>query len=133
VRILSAIAGQELNISALGEGLQQVVILGRIPEHVTCVPIDFNTEARGDRLLETGYPTPDAVVFDYVFRAVLEGARKHGEITNMRRYRFMSGEGLTFGIAEGADLTMLYFNGKNASRRITGGYGIAAGMVRARR
>ncbi len=157
------------------------VILGRIPEHITYVPIDFNTEALGDSLLKTGYDasqktlfiwqgvtmylTPDAVdatldfvvrhsaagsavVFDYLFRAVLEGAQKHGEVTNMRRYRFMSGESLIFGIAEGgveaflkahgfravtdvgsADLAALYFTGKNADRRIADGYGIAMGVV----
>jgi methyltransferase (TIGR00027 family) len=89
-----------------------------------------------------------AVVFDYVFRAVLEGAEKHSEISSMRRYRFMSGEGLTFGIAEGriedflrargfravkdvksADLKAMYFIGKNSDRRIADGYGIATGMV----
>jgi methyltransferase (TIGR00027 family) len=89
-----------------------------------------------------------AVVFDYIFSAVLEGTQKHNEVSNMRRYRFMSGEGLTFGIAEGAvepflkargfsavtalssdDLKMLYFIGKNADRRIAAGYGVATGVV----
>jgi O-methyltransferase involved in polyketide biosynthesis len=76
-----------------------------------------------------------AIVFDYVYRQVLDGVQKHSEITNMRRYRFMTGEGLTFGINEGAveaflkkrgfsqvrdidsiGLKQAYFTGNNARR-----------------
>jgi len=42
-----------------------------------------------------------AIVFDYLYRAVLEGIQRQNEIVNMRRYRFMTGEGLIFGISEG--------------------------------
>ena len=89
-----------------------------------------------------------AIVFDYVYQAVLDGIQKQSEITNIRRYRFMIGEGLTFGIPEGAAETFLqarsfqqvqdvtteelkaaYFTGKNANRKVVGGYGIAIGMV----
>ena len=89
-----------------------------------------------------------AIVFDYVYQAVLEGIQKQSEISNMRRYRFMTGEGLTFGIPEGTagtflrargfqqvkDVTMdelraAYFTGKNASRKVVGGYGIVIGKV----
>ncbi len=89
-----------------------------------------------------------AIVFDYVYQAVLDGRQKHSEISNMRRYRFMSGEGLTFGIAEGAAETFLkergfrqvedvnadflkaaYFAGKNAGRKVAGGYGIVTGTI----
>jgi len=88
------------------------------------------------------------IVFDYVYQAVLDGVQRHKEISGMRRYRFMTGEGLTFGIPEGAvgtflrtrgfltakDITMdelkaAYFTGKNASRKVTGGYGIVIGKV----
>ncbi len=88
-----------------------------------------------------------AIVFDYVYREVLEGELQ-SEVRNMRRYRFMSGEGLTFGIPEGtveaflrqrgfsqvkdvnaADLKQAYFTGKNAERKVAGGYGIAVGRV----
>lgn len=84
-----------------------------------------------------------AIVFDYIYRKVLEGVQKQGEISNMRRYRFMTGEGLTFGIEEGAveeflkergfrkvrdmnadGLKQAYFTGKNAGRKISPGYGI---------
>lgn len=89
-----------------------------------------------------------AIVFDYIYRGVLNGVHKHSEVSGMRRYRFMTGEGLTFGIAEGEieafmkrhgfhqvkdanvdDLRGAYFTGKNAGRKITGGYGIAIGVV----
>ena len=89
-----------------------------------------------------------AVVFDYVYQAVLDGAQKQNEITNMRRYRFMTGEGLTFSIPEGIvgaflqqrgfqsvkdvnaeALKAAYFTGKNASRKVVGGYGILIGKV----
>jgi methyltransferase (TIGR00027 family) len=89
-----------------------------------------------------------AIVFDYVYQAVLDGAQKQNEITNMRRYRFMTGEGLTFSIPEGIvgaflqqrgfqsvkdvnteDLKAAYFTGKNASRKVVGGYGIVIGTV----
>lgn len=89
-----------------------------------------------------------AVVFDYVYQAALDGVQKHVEISNMRRYRFMTGEGLTFGIPEGTaeaflrrrgfqhvqdvttdELKAAYFTGKNANRKLMGEYGIAFGKV----
>jgi methyltransferase (TIGR00027 family) len=89
-----------------------------------------------------------AIVFDYIYRKVLDGIQMHGEIRNMRRYRFMTGEGLTFGIDEGtveqflkkrgfsqvrdmdADgLKKAYFTGKNSGRKLTAGYGIAVAIV----
>jgi hypothetical protein len=66
----------------------------------------------------------------------------------MRRYRFITGEGLTFGIPEGAietfmkkrgfqqvkdvdvdELKATYFSGKNAGRAVAGGYGIVIGTI----
>lgn len=89
-----------------------------------------------------------AVVFDYIYRSVLDGIQKHSEVGGMRRYRFMTGEGLTFGIPEGAleaflkergfgevkdvnadDLKARYFTGRNAGRVVAGGYGIAIGTI----
>ena len=89
-----------------------------------------------------------AVVFDYVYQAVLDGVKKQSEISNIRRYRFLTGEGLTFGIAEGnaeaflwsrgfqqvkvvtnEELKAAYFTGKNASRKVVGGYGIVIGKL----
>lgn len=89
-----------------------------------------------------------AIVFDYVYKATLDGVQKQSEVSSMRRYRFMTGEGLTFGIAENdvetfmqargysrvknvnsAELKSAYFTGKNAGRKIVGGYGIVTGCV----
>jgi methyltransferase (TIGR00027 family) len=156
------------------------LIFGKAPEHVTYVPIDFNTQTLSAGLLACGYDpkrktlfiwqgvtmylTPEpvdttlsfvvnnsakgsAVVFDYIYRSVLD-AQKHSEVKGMRRYRFMTGEGLTFGIPEGTvetflkergfrhvndinadDLKACYFNGKNAGRTVAGGYGITTGTT----
>jgi methyltransferase (TIGR00027 family) len=89
-----------------------------------------------------------AIVFDYVYRDVLDGDQKHNEIRNMCRYRFMTGEGLTFGINEGMieafliergfhqvrdmdanGLKQAYFTGKNTRRKIASGYGIVVAEV----
>jgi methyltransferase (TIGR00027 family) len=89
-----------------------------------------------------------AVVFDYIYSNILQGARQPNEVVNMRRYRFMTGEGLTFGIPEGTveafltdrgfrevqdiqvdGLKKAYFRGKNTGRRVAGGYGIVIGKV----
>jgi O-methyltransferase involved in polyketide biosynthesis len=66
----------------------------------------------------------------------------------MRRYRFMTGEGLVFGIEEGAiepflmkrgfsqvrdrnanGLKQAYFTGRNTERNIASGYGIAVATI----
>ncbi len=89
-----------------------------------------------------------AIVFDYIYREALDGVQKHGEISNMRRYRFMTGEGLTFGIEEGRiepflnergfrkasdmgaeGLKQAYFTGENAGRKIASWYGIVVAEV----
>ena len=89
-----------------------------------------------------------AIVFDYIYKAVIDGTQKQNEITNIRRYRFMTGEGLTFGIPEGTvgaflrqrgfqqvidvnteTLKAAYFTGKNANRKVAGGYGIVIGKM----
>jgi methyltransferase (TIGR00027 family) len=89
-----------------------------------------------------------AIVFDYIYRLVLDEVQKHGEVSNMRRYRFMTGEGLIFGIEEGTveaflkergfrlvrdmdaqGLKQAYFTGRNAGRKIMSGYGIALAEV----
>jgi methyltransferase (TIGR00027 family) len=88
-----------------------------------------------------------AIVFDYLYQSVLD-ARQRSEIRGMRRYRFITGEGLTFGIPEGKveaflkergfrlvndvdvdDLKTTYFTGRNAGRAVAGGYGIAIGTI----
>jgi methyltransferase (TIGR00027 family) len=156
-------------------------IFSKIPEHVTYIPVDFNTQTLSERLPSSGYdpglfslfiwqgvtmyltsagvdstldfiaknaPPGSAVVFDYVYQEVLDGIHKQSEISSMRRYRFITGEGLTFGIPEGTvdaflvergfqqvrginrdDLKTAYFTGKNVTRNVTGGYGIVIGKI----
>jgi methyltransferase (TIGR00027 family) len=89
-----------------------------------------------------------SIVFDYVYQSVLVGLQKQSEITNMRRYRFLTGEALTFGIPQGsvqsfllergfhqvmdistAELKAAYMTGKMADRKVAGGYGIAIGKT----
>ncbi|MFT3894321.1 MAG: SAM-dependent methyltransferase [Anaerolineales bacterium] len=89
--------------------------------------------------------TGSAIVFDYIYQDVLDAARQK-EVDNMRRYRFMTGEGLTVGIPSGtisaflkqrgfqdvsdvnaSDLKAMYCTEKKARRSIVGGYGIAVG------
>jgi O-methyltransferase involved in polyketide biosynthesis len=89
-----------------------------------------------------------AIVFDYVYRKVLDAVQKQSEISSMRRYRFITGEGLTFGIEEGSveaflkergfneirdidakGLKQTYFTGKNANHKIAPGYGIVMAEV----
>lgn len=156
-------------------------LFGKVPEHVTYVPIDFNTQTLERCLMEAGYDLRQktlfiwqgvtmyltgeavdstlafvvnhsgegsAIVFDYIYRSVLDGSQKHGEIRGMRRYHFMTGERLTFGISEGTvetflkergfhhvkditayDLKAAYFTGKNAGRKVVNGYGIVIGKI----
>lgn len=89
-----------------------------------------------------------AVIFDYIYQSVLEGARGHHEVSGMRRYKGLTGEGLTFGIPEGTvadflrargyknirsidsqELKPLYFTGKNAGRKVIAGYAIVSAEV----
>jgi len=156
-------------------------IFGSIPDHVTYVAVDFNTQTLQQRLGISGYDPAlktlfiwqgvtmyltagavddtlrfivqhsapgSAVVFDYLYRSILDGVQKHGEVRNMRRYRFMTGEGLTFGIEEGTveaflkeggfrlvrdmdaeGLRQAYFTGRNAGRKVASGYGIVVAQV----
>jgi methyltransferase (TIGR00027 family) len=89
-----------------------------------------------------------AIVFDYIYQLALVGVQKRGEVSNMRRYRFLTGEALTFGIEEGKvetfleqrgfhkvqdinanDLRRAYFTNKNVDRKIASGYGIVVAEV----
>jgi len=88
------------------------------------------------------------VIFDYIDRSLLENRQTHAEVKGMRRYRFMTGEGLSFGLrpeeVEGylktlgysqavnvgaSDLADRYCTGPGAGRKSAGGYGIATGIV----
>lgn len=89
-----------------------------------------------------------AIVFDYIYQNILDGSHQQNEVTNMRRYRFMTGEGLIFGIpvrtvrsflmargfvdaqdVNADDLKAMYCTGKNVGRAVVGGYGIVIGRI----
>lgn len=116
----------------------------------------------------TYYLTPDAVdgtlafvadrsgpgssiIFDYMHTSLLDGTVKHGEVDGMRQYRWLTGEGLVFGIEEGAAeeflerrgfhqienvdaefLKKTYFTGVNERRQVASGYAIVSAMVKPR-
>jgi methyltransferase (TIGR00027 family) len=43
-----------------------------------------------------------SIIFDYMYASALSARHKRGEVASMQRYRGITGEGLTFGIEEGA-------------------------------
>jgi len=89
------------------------------------------------------------VIFDFIDQSVLDGIVRHGEVSGMRRYRGLTGEGLTFGIPDAtigafleargfsvvknmqsADLHHIYFTGKRQARKVVSGYNIVLAFVR---
>ena len=92
-----------------------------------------------------------SIIFDYMYKSLLDGTVKRGEVSGMRRYRPFTGEGFNFGIQEGtikafleqrgfyqvcnADhefLKKAYFTGANEKRKIASGYAIASAVVKPR-
>lgn len=91
-----------------------------------------------------------SIIFDYMDPTLLRGAARHGEVSSMRRYRGLTGEGLAFGIpvdaiesfleergftqvknADHVALEKAYYSGSRP-RRVAGGYAIASAVVRLR-
>jgi methyltransferase (TIGR00027 family) len=124
-------------------GLISLFIWQGVTMYLTAAGVDSTLD-----FIAKNSPVGSGVVFDYVYQAVLDGIQKQSEISSMRRYRFMTAEGLTFGIPEGtaetflrrrgfqqvkdvttAELKAAYLSGINASRKVTGGYGIVTGKV----
>jgi methyltransferase (TIGR00027 family) len=90
-----------------------------------------------------------SIVFDYIDLSVLQAPGRHGEVRNLRRYRGLTGEGITFGIPDGkieayliargfeqvknvghAELHRLYFTGKRQERKVVPSYGIVTAVRR---
>jgi methyltransferase (TIGR00027 family) len=90
-----------------------------------------------------------AVIFDYMYSTLLDGTIKHGEVSNIRSKRWLSGEDFNFGIPDGDVTAFLeqrgfhqihdannvflhdaYFTGENAKRKVTYGYAIASAVVK---
>jgi O-methyltransferase involved in polyketide biosynthesis len=87
-----------------------------------------------------------SIVFDWLYPSLLTGAPRHGEVRKMRRYRWLSGEQLAFGILEGMVTAVLeahgfhrvrnaghvaldqaYFSHGSRKRIVADGYAIAYG------
>lgn len=95
-----------------------------------------------------GHSAPgSSIIFDYMDPRLLAGAPRHGEVSSMRRYRGLTGEGLAFGIpidsirafleargfiqVRNADHTALeqaYLSGSRRGR-VSEGYAIASAVV----
>jgi methyltransferase (TIGR00027 family) len=92
-----------------------------------------------------------SIIFDYMYTSLLNGTVKHGEVSKMRRDRWLSNEVLAFGIPQGTIESFLeqrgftqvhdanckylhdtYFTGVNAKRTVTDGYAIASAVVKPR-
>lgn len=90
-----------------------------------------------------------SVIFDYMYTSLLDGTVKHGEVSKMRQDRWMTGEGLTFGIPEGevegflvqrgfgqihnancVELQEIYFISKGIKRQVADGYAIVSAVVK---
>lgn len=92
-----------------------------------------------------------SIIFDYMYTSLLDGTVQHGEVSKMRRDRWMSEEVLAFGIPEGAIESFMeqrrfthvhdanfkylhdtYFTGVNAKRTVADGYAIVSAVVKVR-
>ena len=90
-----------------------------------------------------------SIIFDYMYTSLLDGTVRHGEVSQMRRNRWLSRETLAFGIPEGAITAFLeqraftqvcdanfkylhdaYFTGVNAQRTVADGYAIVSAVVK---
>jgi methyltransferase (TIGR00027 family) len=91
-----------------------------------------------------------SIIFDYVYVSALTAAHKRGEIARMQRYGRVTGEQLTFGLAEGKveefliqrgytqitnvtgeDLRRAYFAGANRNRPVAPIYAVVHATVKA--
>ena len=134
---------EHLQVAGYDPRLKTLFIWQGVSMYLTCQAVDATLNFVVDH---SG--SGSAIVFDYIYSILLDGKQRQNEVTNMRRYRFMTGEGLTFGIPEGeietflkargfrqvkdvnvTDLISTYFTGKNAGRKVVGGYGIVVGIV----
>jgi len=89
-----------------------------------------------------------AIIFDYGYAEALTSVHPRAEVASMRRYRWLTGENLVFGIPEGTiepfltqrgftevtnvthiDLERLYFQGKTSARQIAPAYAIVSARI----
>ena len=136
---------QGLLASGYDEGRKTLFIWQGVTQYLTPQAVD-DTLA-----FVAGHAGPgSSIIFDYMDTTLLRGAPRHGEISNMRRYRRLSGEGLVFGIpidaieafleergftqvknADHVALEKAYYSGSRP-RRVADGYAIVSAVVRGR-
>lgn len=136
---------QRLCESGYDERCKTLFIWQGVTQYLTLAAVD-DTLA-----FVAGHSAPGSrIIFDYIDASLLRGAPRHGEVSNMRRYRRLSGEGLVFGIpmdsiqafleargftevrnADHVVLEKAYYDGSRP-RKVADGYAIASAVVRPR-
>lgn len=135
---------ERLPQSGYDEGLRTLFIWEGVTEYLDAGSVDATLS-----FVSKKSGPGSSIIFDYIHKSLLDGTEKHGEVSIMRRNRFISGEELTFGIEEGGieeflkargfgpvknvsrkELEEAYFTGKNKERRVASGYSIATAYVK---
>jgi methyltransferase (TIGR00027 family) len=132
-----------LTASGYDERLKTLFIWQGVTQYLTPQAVDSTLA------FIAGHSAPgSSVIFDYMYPTLLDGTIQRGEVSKMRRDRWISNEALVFGISEGqvtafleqrgftnildADAGYLhraYFHGPAAGRTVAYGYAIATGYV----
>jgi len=139
------ILDERLPQSGYEEGLRTLFIWEGVTEYLDAGSVDATLS-----FVSNKSGPGSSIIFDYIHKSLLDGTEKPGEVSIMRRNRFISGEELTFGIEEGRieeflkarglglvknvsreELEEAYFTGKNKDRRVASGYSIASAYVKA--
>jgi len=135
---------QRLSECGYSEKLKTLFIWQGVTQYLTPVAVDDTLAC-----IAGHSGAGSSVIFDYMYPTLLDGTVKRGEVDNMRNKRWVSGEMLVFGIAEGcvtefleqrgftnvldADHAYLhehYFNGVNQKRTVAYGYAIASATIK---
>jgi methyltransferase (TIGR00027 family) len=124
------------------EGLKTLFIWQGVTFYLTAQAVD-DTLA-----FVAGHSGPgSSIIFDFIDATLLGGAPRHGEVSSMRRYRGLTGEGLAFGIpiatiesfladrgftqvktTDHIALEKAYYSGSRP-RKVADGYAIASAAV----
>lgn len=135
--------GERLLANGYAEGKKTLFIWQGVTQYLTPEGVDGTLE-----FIASHSGAGSAVIFDYMYTSLLDGTVRHGEVSKMRRDRWMTGEEIRFGIPEDnigeflekrgfiltqnakcEDLHRAYFTGKRAKRSVADGYAIASAVV----
>jgi methyltransferase (TIGR00027 family) len=134
---------KRLKESGYNPELKTLFIMQGVTQYLTPEAMDDTL-----RLIANSSGPGSSLIFDYMYTSLLDGTLKHGEVSNMRRNRWLSGEELSYGIPEGQitgyleqrgfcdvhnadcqELQETHFTGPNAGRTVADGYAIASAVV----